>query len=176
MAAELQSVEHSNAVSLLEEHRDQGRTDVTGSAGDEYSHRRLHPWWLESRLERPESLVVVTCGKTRRGDNTPGPRPCGLIRCVARGPDESRIPDRSGANLSAARSRPAGRHIRLVPPDCQRALFAIGAGRSAGSRRRAWNRSRDWSKFGPDRATQVRQENDADLRFESRDDNGPALF
>ena len=52
MAAELEGVEHANAVSLLEEHRDQGRADVTGSAGDENSHRRLHPWWLETRLER----------------------------------------------------------------------------------------------------------------------------
>ena len=39
-------------MSLLQQHRDQCRADVTGSAGDENSHRRLHPWWLETRLER----------------------------------------------------------------------------------------------------------------------------
>ena len=52
VAAELEGVEDADAVPLLEEHRDQGRADVTGSAGDENSHRGLHPWWLETRLER----------------------------------------------------------------------------------------------------------------------------
>ena len=52
MAAELQGVEDPDAVALLQEHGDECRADVTGSAGDENSHRGLHPWWLETRLER----------------------------------------------------------------------------------------------------------------------------
>ena len=44
MAAESQVVEDSDAVTLIQQDRDQGRSDVTGSAGDENPHRRLHPW------------------------------------------------------------------------------------------------------------------------------------
>ena len=67
MAAELERVDDPNAVSLLEEHGDHGRADVTGSAGNEYSHRGLHPWWLETRLERRGCWIGDRGGKARRG-------------------------------------------------------------------------------------------------------------
>ena len=52
VAAEPERVEDADAVPLLEEHRDQGRADVAGSAGDENSHGEIHPWLLGTRLER----------------------------------------------------------------------------------------------------------------------------
>ena len=67
MAAKLEGVDDPNAVSLLEEHGDHGRSDVTGSAGNENSHRGLHPWWLETRLERRGCLIGNRGGKARRG-------------------------------------------------------------------------------------------------------------
>ena len=50
--AELERVEDADAVALLEEHRDQRRAHVAGSAGDQNSHGEAHPWWLWTRLER----------------------------------------------------------------------------------------------------------------------------
>ena len=52
VAAELERVEDADAVALLEEHRDERRADVTGSAGDENSHGETHPWLLWTRLGR----------------------------------------------------------------------------------------------------------------------------
>src|ERR1700734_3824122 len=52
IAAKLERVDDPYAVPLLEEQGDHGRSDVAGSAGNENSHRGLHPWWLETRLER----------------------------------------------------------------------------------------------------------------------------
>ena len=71
VAAELQGVENADAVSLLEEHRDQGRADVTGSAGDENSHGGLHPWWLESRLERRVYLSLKSGARRGRQQSRP---------------------------------------------------------------------------------------------------------
>ena len=70
VAAELEAVEDSDTVSLLQKHRDQCRADITGSAGDEYSHRGLHPWWLETRLERRGCVGLNRCGKARRAVST----------------------------------------------------------------------------------------------------------
>ncbi len=114
VAAELEGVEDPNAVPLLEEHGDQGRSDITGSAGDENSHRGLHPWWLETRLERRGCLIEDRRAARRDGVlNTPGPRPCGLLRCGARA-------DRRKSLASDDRSRTSsevvlsGRHYRPV--------------------------------------------------------------
>ena len=77
VAAELERVEHADPVSLLQQHRDERRADVTGSAGDENSHRGLHPWWLECAW----NVEVLSVNRAARRDgqvNTPGPRPCGL--------------------------------------------------------------------------------------------------
>ncbi len=71
MAAELERVEDSNAMPQLQQHGNQGRANVTGSAGDENSHRRLHPWWLETRLERRGCRKETARGKARRADRTP---------------------------------------------------------------------------------------------------------
>ena len=83
MAAELERVEHTDAVSLLQEHRDQGRADVTGSAGDENSHCRLHPWWLESLERRGVEAKIAPQGEM--GETTlQALVPAGSLQCVAK--------------------------------------------------------------------------------------------
>ncbi len=120
VAAELERVEDPNAVSLLEEHGDQGRADVTGSAGDEYSHRRLHPWWLETRLERRGCVRGNACGKARRADQHARPsslRPSSVVLLGATG-------DNPFAPGESSRPSPevvlSGRHYRQVKTACQR--------------------------------------------------------
>ena len=118
MAAELERVEHADPVSLLQQHRDERRADVTGSAGDENSHRRLHPWWLESRLERREVVKgFLPQGETGKS-STPGPRPCGLLPlwCAGRRAITSHCRPSLPAQSGVVRSR---RHYPRGRAGCQ---------------------------------------------------------
>ena len=66
VAAELERVEDADAVPLFEEHRDERRADVTGSAGDENSHGEAPS--LVARVRRAWNVEVVVseinpCGR-----------------------------------------------------------------------------------------------------------------
>src|SRR5262249_16263813 len=118
VAAELEGVEHADLVPLLQQHGDQGRADVTGTAGDENTHRGLHPWWLESRLER-RGLCGVSPAARRDGQFPgPGARPCGLSLAWLRATGPPPLPGAVRSDLAAAVL--CGRHYRRVPRACQR--------------------------------------------------------
>src|SRR4029077_8608945 len=90
MAPELEGVQDPNAMALLQQHRDQCRGDVTGSAGDEYPHRRLHPW-CSRRAWNVECGVDEPGGKARRASQHARPsslRPFSvvLLRAGSRDP------------------------------------------------------------------------------------------
>ena len=84
MTAELERVEDADAVSLIQEHRDQGRADVTGSAGDEYPHCRLHPWWLDTRLERRVCEAKIAAQGEMGETTLQALVPAGSLQCVAK--------------------------------------------------------------------------------------------
>ena len=77
-------VEDADAVPLLQEHRDQRRADVAGSAGDENSHGETHPWLL-GRAWNVEGGEWVGRRQGETGANAPGPVLAALITIALRG-------------------------------------------------------------------------------------------